>query len=134
MITQTDLSFIGNGSRVISCSDGDASCLIYPGTGQSCDDGWETRRSRLANHADWAVIRLGCPGKVEWAEIDTKLCKGKQPKHAGLFGCFSNEVQQVSLNVRLGCNRKTRKPILKLLGIQSWKNKQSKGIWTIDLN
>jgi allantoicase len=42
-------------------------------------DGWETRRRRDPGH-DWAIIRLGAPGVITAAEIDTSFFTGNHPE------------------------------------------------------
>ncbi len=70
-------------------------------------DGWETRRRRSAGH-DWAIIRLGAPGKVHGIVIDTSWFTGNYPERASIDGATvegtpsaewlsGNEVQWTSL-------------------------------------
>jgi allantoicase len=33
-------------------------------SGKDMGDGWETRRSRLPNHNDWAIIKLYVPNGI----------------------------------------------------------------------
>lgn len=51
-------------------------------------DGWETRRRRDGGH-DWAVVRLGVPGVVETAVVDTTHFRGNQPQACALEGCVA---------------------------------------------
>src|SRR4051812_44115403 len=46
-------------------------------------DGWETRRRRSPGH-DWAVIRLGAPGKIHGVVIDTSWFTGNYPERASI--------------------------------------------------
>src|SRR5678815_2939481 len=46
-------------------------------------DGWETRRRRSAGH-DWAIIRLGAPGKISGVVIDTSWFTGNYPERASI--------------------------------------------------
>ena len=48
-------------------------------------DGWETRRRREPGH-DWAVIRLGVPGRVYGVVIDTAWFTGNFPPYASVDG------------------------------------------------
>ncbi|MBA3338767.1 MAG: allantoicase [Geodermatophilaceae bacterium] len=48
-------------------------------------DGWETRRRREPGH-DWAIVRLGVPGRVVGVVIDTAWFTGNFPPHASLDG------------------------------------------------
>ncbi|KAI8870626.1 allantoicase [Ramicandelaber brevisporus] len=87
---QIDLAFIGNGAQVVACSDehfGRKSNLILPGRGANMGDGWETKRSREANHSDWATIKLGAAGRLQRAEIDTCHFKGNFPESFNLEAC-----------------------------------------------
>jgi allantoicase len=49
-------------------------------------DGWETRRKRAPGH-DWAVLRLGIPGIIRGAVVDTRFFTGNYPEEASLEGC-----------------------------------------------
>ena len=46
-------------------------------------DGWETRRRRDDGH-DWAIVRLGAPGRLEGVVIDTAFFKGNYPPFVSL--------------------------------------------------
>jgi len=48
-------------------------------------DGWETRRRREPGH-DWAIVRLGVPGRVHGVVIDTAWFTGNFPPYASLEG------------------------------------------------
>jgi allantoicase len=48
-------------------------------------DGWETRRRREPGH-DWAIVRLGVPGRVHGVVIDTAWFTGNFPSYASLDG------------------------------------------------
>src|SRR6185369_16629639 len=49
-------------------------------------DGWETRRRREPGE-DWAIIRLGAPGRVRGVVIDTAFFHGNFPESASLEAC-----------------------------------------------
>jgi allantoicase len=49
-------------------------------------DGWETRRRRTPG-CDWCVIRLGLPGIVRGAVVDTSFFTGNYPERFSLEGC-----------------------------------------------
>lgn len=49
-------------------------------------DGWETRRRRTPGH-DWAIVRLGLPGIVRGAVIDTSFFTGNYPEQASIDAC-----------------------------------------------
>ena len=38
-------------------------------------DGWETRRRRIPGH-DWCIVRLGLPGIIHEAIVDTAISAG----------------------------------------------------------
>lgn len=82
-----DLAHVFAGGTVIFTSDqhfGVGSNLILPGRGKDMGDGWETKRSRTPGHKDWVIIRLGTPGYLEHAEIDTAHFKGNFPESCEL--------------------------------------------------
>ncbi|MGY4709259.1 allantoicase [Mycolicibacterium sp. CBM1] len=47
-------------------------------------DGWETRRHAPAG--DWAIVRLGVPGRVRSIDVDTRFFTGNHPTGATLYG------------------------------------------------
>jgi allantoicase len=49
-------------------------------------DGWETRRRRTPGH-DWCIVRLGLPGVIRGATVDTSFFKGNYPERFSLKGC-----------------------------------------------
>jgi allantoicase len=49
-------------------------------------DGWETRRRRTPGH-DWCIIRLGLPGTLSGAVVDTSFFTGNYPEQFSLEGC-----------------------------------------------
>ncbi|RFS85045.1 allantoicase [Actinomadura spongiicola] len=50
-------------------------------------DGWETARRRGPGH-DWALVRLGLPGRIAGVVIDTAWFTGNFPPHASVEACF----------------------------------------------
>jgi allantoicase len=48
-------------------------------------DGWETRRRREPGH-DWCIVRLGIPGIVRGAVVDTSFFRGNYPDRCSLEG------------------------------------------------
>lgn len=46
-------------------------------------DGWETRRRRTPGH-DWCILRLGVPGVLRGADVDTNHFLGNHPPFAAL--------------------------------------------------
>jgi allantoicase len=49
-------------------------------------DGWETRRRRTPGH-DWCLVRLGLPGKIRGAIVDTSYFRGNYPAQCSLEAC-----------------------------------------------
>jgi allantoicase len=49
-------------------------------------DGWETRRRREPGH-DWAILRLGLPGRIRGFIVDTAYFKGNYPESGSIDGC-----------------------------------------------
>jgi allantoicase len=41
-------------------------------------DGWETRR-HVGGEGDWAIVRLGAPGRVRAVDVDTRFFQGNGP-------------------------------------------------------
>jgi allantoicase len=86
-----DLASITNGGLVLGASDmhfGSKDNMIMPGRARDMGDGWETRRRRAPGH-DWAIVRLGAPGRLTRVEIDTNHFKGNYPDSASLEGCLA---------------------------------------------
>jgi allantoicase len=94
-----DLAGIRNGGLVIGASDmhfGAKDNIIMPGRAKNMGDGWETRRRRGPGF-DWAIVRLGTPGRVTRVELDTNHFKGNYPETASLEGCFAPDAPMVAL-------------------------------------
>jgi allantoicase len=86
---EVDLAAVALGSRVVGSSDGffgSPEKLIWPGPATHMGDGWETRRRRGPGN-DWAVVRLGVPGRLRRIEVDTSHFKGNAPGSCSLEGC-----------------------------------------------
>ena len=86
-----DLAFIRNGGLVLDASDvhyGAKDNMLMPGRARNMGDGWETRRRRGPGH-DWAIVRLGAPGRLTKIEIDTNHFKGNYPESASVDGCYA---------------------------------------------
>ena len=84
-----DLAAAENGGLVLSCSDmffGHRHNLIMPGRAADMSDGWETKRRRGPGH-DWAIIKLGRPGRIRALEVDTSHFKGNFPESCSLEAC-----------------------------------------------
>jgi allantoicase len=89
--TAIDLASIRNGGLVLGASDmhfGARDNMIMPGRAKNMGDGWETRRRRGPGY-DWAIVKLGSPGRIGRIEIDTNHFKGNYPDSASIEGCFA---------------------------------------------
>jgi allantoicase len=53
-------------------------------------DGWESRRRRTPGH-DFAIVRLGLPGVLKGAIVDTAHFKGNFPAACSLDACDAGE-------------------------------------------
>lgn len=53
-------------------------------------DGWESQRKREPGH-DFAIIRLGAPGRVHGALVDTTHFKGNAPQEVQLEGLVAHD-------------------------------------------
>ncbi|KYK55252.1 allantoicase-like protein [Drechmeria coniospora] len=82
-----DLAAAQNGGIAVSCSDqhfGTKDNLLLPGRGKDMGDGWETARSRGKDHVDWAIIKLGAPGRLESFVVDTAHFRGNFPQKVAI--------------------------------------------------
>lgn len=82
-----NLAAIGEGARVIACSDahyGSPMQMLYPKPARHMGEGWETRRRREPGH-DWAIVALGRRGEIESVEIDTAHFKGNYPDRCSIL-------------------------------------------------
>jgi allantoicase len=50
-----------------------------PDRAEDMRSGWESKRSREADHQDWAVIKLACRSRLDAIEIDTAHFRGNFP-------------------------------------------------------
>ncbi|MGW2666049.1 allantoicase [Nocardia tengchongensis] len=95
-----DLAVRSNRAAVVAASDEsfeERENLIHPwepkfspetfGTKGQEYDGWETRRRRNEPGNDWAIIRLGMPGRIRGVVIDTAWFKGNYPPFASVQAC-----------------------------------------------
>ncbi|CDW98370.1 hypothetical protein [Sporisorium scitamineum] len=84
-----DLAHCLNGGRVVFTDDnhfGAGSNIILPGRGKDMGDGWETRRSRAKGHFNWSIVKLGEPGFLSYAEVDTAHFLGNFPESTEILG------------------------------------------------
>jgi allantoicase len=90
---ELDLAALENGGQVVAASDmffANKENLILPGESTHMGDGWETRRRRGPGH-DWAIVRLGRPGRVRRIEVGTRHFKGNYPDRCSIDACHSPE-------------------------------------------
>ncbi|SPO23458.1 related to DAL2 - allantoinase [Ustilago trichophora] len=88
-----DLAHCLNGGRVVFTDDnhfGAGSNIILPGRGKDMGDGWETRRSRAKGHFNWSIVKLGEPGFLSYAEVDTAHFLGNFPESTEILGTVHN--------------------------------------------
>ncbi len=91
------------GSRVVYATDdffADKSRLIDPKEPVWKDDlyddngkwmdGWESRRKRSDGH-DYAIIKLGVPGRIYGVDVDTRFFTGNYPPEVSIDLCVSDE-------------------------------------------
>jgi allantoicase len=96
---EADLASRWLGGSVIAASDesfGEKENLLTPsaaafepgryGHRGEIVDGWETRRRREPGN-DWALIRLGAPGRVTSVDVDTSFFTGNFPATCVVEGC-----------------------------------------------
>lgn len=88
---ECDLAAIENGGSVTASSDelyGAPLNLLMPARAKTMGDGWETRRRRGPGH-DWVIVKLGVPGTIRRAEVDTAHFKGNFPEGCSLEACYA---------------------------------------------
>lgn len=86
-----DLAAIEHGGFVVAASDmffGSKENLIMPGRAVNMGDGWETKRRRGPGN-DWAIVRLGRPGRIKKIDVDTAYFKGNYPDTCSLDVCYA---------------------------------------------
>ncbi|WP_246182795.1 allantoicase [Mycolicibacterium grossiae] len=49
-------------------------------------DGWETRR-HAGRDGDWAIVRLGAPGRIHAVDVDTRFFSGNHPTACCVEAC-----------------------------------------------
>ncbi len=52
-------------------------------------DGWETRR-HAGPDGDWAIVRLGVPGRLRAVDVDTRFFTGNHPTACRIDACVLN--------------------------------------------
>ncbi len=86
---EEDLASLLRGGRAVACSDmffSPMNNLLLPHPAPNMGGGWETRRSRPPG-MDWIIVRLGSPGRLSRAVVDTLHFKGNFPESAIVEGC-----------------------------------------------
>ncbi|CAN6646565.1 allantoicase [Trichomonascus vanleenenianus] len=94
---EIDLAHVSNGGVAIAVSDqhfGAADNLLMPGRGIDMSDGWETTRSRGADHIDWAIIKLGALGHVDRVVVDTAHYLGNYPQSITVHGLKADDSEE----------------------------------------
>jgi allantoicase len=94
-----DLASRWLGGSVLAASDesfGDKDNLLNPGPATyqggrlgnrgEIVDGWETRRRRQPGY-DWAIVRLGAPGRITTIQVDTSFFTGNFPESCRVEAC-----------------------------------------------
>ena len=83
-----DLASILLGGKGEQCSNefySSPNNLLMPKPGINMGDGWETKRRRDKEN-DWCIIKLGVPGDVRKAIVDTSHFKGNYPDYCTIEG------------------------------------------------
>jgi allantoicase len=99
MRAECDLAAVENGGSVAASSDefyGAPGNLLMPGIGKNTGEGWETRRRRGPGH-DWVIVKLGVPGLIRRAEVDTTHFIGNFPESCSLEACFSEGANALAI-------------------------------------
>ena len=95
-----DLAALEHGGRVLGQSDmffGNANNMLQPGRSTHMGDGWETKRRRGPGH-DWAIVKLGRPGRISRIELDTDHFKGNAPGSASFEAAAAGDGDVASAN------------------------------------
>jgi allantoicase len=86
-----DLASVAWGGKALASNDSFFSPrdnINLPWSSRRMDDGWETRRRRSYNASadggDWLLLRLGRPGRIRQAVIETHHFKGNPPDRVRL--------------------------------------------------
>ena len=83
-----DLASVLLGGKGQQCSNefySSPNNLLMPKPGINMGDGWETKRRRDKEN-DWCIIKLGVPGDVRKAIVDTSHFKGNYPDYCTIEG------------------------------------------------
>ena len=110
-----DLAAAANGGVALRASNahyGAPANLVAPGRARNMGEGWETARNPrrppafsvdakghlVAPGKDWAVMKLGAPGRVRELEVDTNHFKGNFPESCVVEGCYAPEALAASFD------------------------------------
>ena len=85
--------FFGSASRLLKEEQPIFKEGVYDKNGKWMD-GWETRRKRIKGN-DYVTIKLGLPGKINFAEIDTSYFNGNQPEYASIDACYFEKINLI---------------------------------------
>jgi len=83
-----DLVSADVGGCAIACNNqhfGHMDNLLSTAPVANMGDGWETRRRRQLGN-DWVILKLGRPGRIFRAEVDTAFFRGNYPARCALRG------------------------------------------------
>lgn len=83
-----DLAAVGNGARLLDCSDryfSSPANLLLPGEAATMGEGWETRRRRGSGN-DWVLVQLAGPAHIHQVIVDTTHFVGNAPGAVSLRG------------------------------------------------
>ncbi|CAN3376152.1 hypothetical protein DIURU_003757 [Diutina rugosa] len=95
-----DTAAVGNGGVAIACSDqhfSPASNILLPGRGVDMSDGWETARSRGADHFDWVIVRLGAATNIKKVVVDTAFFRGNFPQKINVSAISTSDESTLSV-------------------------------------
>jgi allantoicase len=90
---EVDLAAVEHGGTISGCSDmhyGNPLNMLMPGQPLGMHDGWETKRRRVPGN-EWVVIRLGVPGDIRRAVVDTSYFRGNAPGACALEACTTGD-------------------------------------------
>jgi allantoicase len=105
-----DLAAVRHGGLIEACSNGFYSAptnVLMPAQAQVMSDGWETARRRDDGN-DWLTVRLGVPGVVHHAVIDTAYFFGNAPGAARLSDAETGAVLLASTRLLPGTEHRLR--------------------------
>lgn len=91
---EIDFAAVGMGGQLVKASGthfgSSPSNLLLPGRGSDMGDGWETARSRVSGHCDWAIIKLGSRIVPHKVVVDTAFYRGNYPQRYTVEGIDSS--------------------------------------------